>query len=127
MSTGVPTPGRPRTGDGNRITIRRNSRPDSIPHECEQSLKRLGVDVIDLYQVHWPDTTTPVEDTMAALVKLREQGKIRAIGVSNYDADLDQASRGRRVLLPACSPLIAWSSARSRRRSCRSAGRRGLA
>ncbi|MBV8607612.1 MAG: aldo/keto reductase, partial [Singulisphaera sp.] len=53
---------------------------------CEQSLKRLGVDVIDLYQVHWPDTTTPVEDTMAALVKLQEQGKIKAIGVSNYDA-----------------------------------------
>lgn len=71
---------------GNKITIRRNSRPDSIRFECEQSLRRLGVDVIDLYQVHWPDTTTPVEDTMAALVKLQEQGKIRAIGVSNYDA-----------------------------------------
>ena len=76
---------------GHDVTIRRNSRPESIPIECERSLKRLGVDVIDLYQVHWPDTTTPVEDTMAALVKLKEQGKIRAIGVSNYDADLDQA------------------------------------
>ncbi len=54
-------------------------------YECEQSLKRLEVDVIDLYQVHWPDTSTPVEDTMAALVKLRDQGKIRSIGVSNYD------------------------------------------
>ncbi len=72
--------------DGPKITIRRNSRPDSIPIECERSLKRLGIDVIDLYQVHWPDTTTPVEDTMAALLKLQEQGKIRAIGVSNYDA-----------------------------------------
>ncbi|WP_435006573.1 aldo/keto reductase [Tundrisphaera lichenicola] len=72
--------------EGNTITIRRNSRPDSIPVECERSLKRMGVDVIDLYQVHWPDTTTPVEETMAALVKLQEQGKIRAIGVSNYDA-----------------------------------------
>ena len=71
---------------GHDITIRRNSRPDTIPIECERSLKRLGVDVIDLYQVHWPDTTTPVEDTMAALVKLKDQGKIRAIGVSNYDA-----------------------------------------
>ncbi len=70
---------------GQKITIRRNSRPDSIPFECEQSLKRLGVDVIDLYQVHWPDTTTPVEDTMAAMLRLQEQGKIRAIGVSNYD------------------------------------------
>ena len=71
---------------GEKVMIRRNSRPDSIPIECERSLKRLGVDVIDLYQVHWPDTTTPVEDTMAALLKLQEQGKIRAIGVSNYDA-----------------------------------------
>ena len=72
---------------GNPITIRRNARPESIAHECEQSLKRLGIDAIDLYQVHWPDTSTPVEDTMAALVKLRDQGKIRAIGVSNYDPD----------------------------------------
>lgn len=71
---------------GNKITIRRNSGPASIPAECERSLKRLGVDAIDLYQVHWPDTTTPVEETMAALLKLQEQGKIRAIGVSNYDA-----------------------------------------
>jgi aryl-alcohol dehydrogenase-like predicted oxidoreductase len=71
---------------GRDVTIRRNSSPKTIPIECERSLKRLGVDVIDLYQVHWPDTTTPVEDTMAALVKLKDQGKIRAIGVSNYDA-----------------------------------------
>ena len=71
---------------GNDILIRRNSSPQTIPIECERSLKRLGVDVIDLYQIHWPDTTTPVEDTMAALVKLKDQGKIRAIGVSNYDA-----------------------------------------
>ena len=72
--------------DGRDILIRRNSSPATIPIECERSLKRLGVDVIDLYQMHWPDTTTPVEDTMAALVKLQDQGKIRAIGVSNYDA-----------------------------------------
>jgi aryl-alcohol dehydrogenase-like predicted oxidoreductase len=71
---------------GDPIVIYRNSKPASVAYECEQSLKRLGVDVIDLYQVHWPDTTTPVEDTMAALMKLQEQGKIRAIGVSNYDA-----------------------------------------
>ena len=71
---------------GEKVTIYRNSKPESIAVECERSLKRLGVDVIDLYQVHWPDTTTPVEESMAALVKLQEQGKIRAIGVSNYDA-----------------------------------------
>ena len=70
---------------GRDIIIRRNSKPDSIAYECEQSLKRLGVDVIDLYQIHWPDTTTSVEDSMHAMLKLKEQGKIRAIGVSNYD------------------------------------------
>ena len=92
---GAPTPGPRRTAHGNDVVIRRNSRPESIAFECEQSLKRLGIDVIDLYQIHWPDTTTPVEDTMAALVKLKDQGKIRAIGVSNYDVDLDEEGRRR--------------------------------
>ncbi len=73
--------------DGLDIVIRKNSKPDSIAYECEQSLKRLGVDVIDVYQVHWPDASTPIEDTMHALVRLKEQGKIRAIGVSNYDVN----------------------------------------
>jgi methylglyoxal reductase len=72
---------------GHDIVIRNNSRPESIAFECEQSLRRLGVDVIDLYQVHRPDPSTPVEDTMHALVRLKEQGKIRAIGVSNYDVE----------------------------------------
>ena len=70
---------------GRDVIIRKNARPDSIVYECEQSLRRLRTDVIDLYQIHWPDVSTPVEDSMRAMVKLREQGKIRAIGVSNYD------------------------------------------
>jgi aryl-alcohol dehydrogenase-like predicted oxidoreductase len=72
--------------DGRDVIIRKNSRPASIVYECEQSLKRLQTDYIDLYQIHWPDVSTPVEDSMRAMVKLKEQGKIRAIGVSNYDA-----------------------------------------
>jgi aryl-alcohol dehydrogenase-like predicted oxidoreductase len=72
---------------GNPVTIRRNAKPASIAYECELSLKRLGIDVIDLYQIHWPDKTTAVEDSMAAMVKLKDQGKIRAIGVSNYDRE----------------------------------------
>jgi aryl-alcohol dehydrogenase-like predicted oxidoreductase len=72
---------------GRDVIIRKNARPASIMYECEQSLKRLQTDVIDLYQIHWPDTSTPVEDSMAAMVKLKEQGKIRAIGVSNYDVE----------------------------------------
>jgi aryl-alcohol dehydrogenase-like predicted oxidoreductase len=72
--------------DGNDVIIRKNSRPDSIAYECEQSLKRLGTDYIDLYQIHWPDASTPLEESMRAMAKLKEQGKVRAIGVSNYDA-----------------------------------------
>lgn len=70
--------------DGTQRPLHRILKPDSIVEECERSLRRLGVDLIDLYQCHWPDYTTPVADTMGALVRLREQGKIRCIGVSNY-------------------------------------------
>ena len=52
--------------------------------EVAKALEELGVDVIDLYQCHWPDPTTPLDDTMAALLSLQEAGKIRAIGVSNF-------------------------------------------
>jgi aryl-alcohol dehydrogenase-like predicted oxidoreductase len=72
---------------GKSITIRKNSKPASIVKECEQSLKRLGIDVIDLYQIHWPDSTTPLEDSWKEMVKLKEQGKVRAIGVSNYNLE----------------------------------------
>jgi aryl-alcohol dehydrogenase-like predicted oxidoreductase len=62
----------------------RDSRPARIREEIEASLRRLGVDVIDLYQVHWPDLETPIADTAEALEALRQEGKIRAIGVSNF-------------------------------------------
>lgn len=73
--------------EGRDVVILKNAKPASIAYECEQSLNRLGVDVIDLYQIHWPDKSTSVEDSMAAMVKLKDQGKIRAIGVSNYDLE----------------------------------------
>ncbi len=57
--------------------------PKSIRLEIELSLRRLQTDYIDLYQTHWQDSTTPIEDTMAELTELKEEGKIRAIGVSN--------------------------------------------
>jgi aryl-alcohol dehydrogenase-like predicted oxidoreductase len=57
--------------------------PESIRREVEASLSRLGTDVIDLYQTHWQETTTAIEDTMAELLRLKDQGKIRAIGASN--------------------------------------------
>jgi len=73
---------------GEPVTIYRNLRPDSIKYECEQSLRRLGVDVIDLYQCHWPDPTSNFDDAMSALLELQQQGKIRAIGVSNFTSDM---------------------------------------
>jgi aryl-alcohol dehydrogenase-like predicted oxidoreductase len=50
-------------------------------------LKRLGVETIDLYQCHWPDSTTPIEESMEALLELQTEGKVRAIGVSNFSAE----------------------------------------
>ena len=55
----------------------------SIRHEVEESLRRLGTDRIDLYQTHWQDPTTPIDETMGVLMDLKREGKIRAIGVSN--------------------------------------------
>jgi aryl-alcohol dehydrogenase-like predicted oxidoreductase len=69
---------------------------ESIITECEDSLKRLSTDYIDLYQVHWPDETTPIEEAMEAFRVLMEQGKIRAAGVSNYS--VDQMNRASSVV-----------------------------
>jgi methylglyoxal reductase len=73
------------TPDGTPVTAYKNVTAKSILWECEQSLKRLETDYIDLYQVHWPSQTAPAEETMGALNKLKEQGKIREFGVSNYN------------------------------------------
>ncbi len=79
--------------DGETLRVHRNLRPWSVQHEVEQSLKRLATDHIDLIQIHWPDPQTPIEETLSMLVHLREQGKVREIGVSNFAPRLlDQAS-----------------------------------
>ncbi|MCS7145763.1 MAG: aldo/keto reductase [Nitrososphaerota archaeon] len=57
---------------------------DGVLKACERSLRRLGVDVIDLYQVHWPNPVIPLSSTMRAMERLVELGKVRAIGVSNF-------------------------------------------
>jgi aryl-alcohol dehydrogenase-like predicted oxidoreductase len=73
--------------NGRDITIYRYAGKESIMEECENSLRRLGTDYIDLYQLHWPDSTTPIEETMEALSRLIQQGKIRYAGVCNYNAE----------------------------------------
>lgn len=72
---------------------RRNSTPQRIRQEIEDSLRRLRTDRIDLYQVHWPDPLVPIEETAAELEKLRREGKILAIGVSNYSPEQMDAFR----------------------------------
>jgi aryl-alcohol dehydrogenase-like predicted oxidoreductase len=72
---------------GKDIDIYKYSGKESVIKECEDSLKRLGTDYIDLYQIHWHDVTTPIEETMEAVLKLKEQGKIRQAGVCNYNAE----------------------------------------
>jgi aryl-alcohol dehydrogenase-like predicted oxidoreductase len=68
----------------------RNSRPARIVEEAEDSLRRLRTDVIDLYQLHWPDPTVPLDDTAEAMARLYRAGKINAIGVSNFSpAEMD--------------------------------------
>lgn len=57
-----------------------------VMQECEDSLRRLKTDYIDLYQIHWPDNTTPISETFEAVQRLMEQGKVRAAGVCNYNA-----------------------------------------
>ena len=64
---------------------RRNASAARIRTEIEDSLRRLRTDYIDLYQVHWPDASVPAEETAGELEKLRREGKILSIGVSNYD------------------------------------------
>ena len=67
-------------------------KPDAIKESVEASLRRLQTDYIDLYLSHWPDADTPHEESLGAYAKLLEQGKIRSVGCSNYDAAQLQAS-----------------------------------
>ncbi|MBF0479772.1 MAG: aldo/keto reductase [Candidatus Omnitrophica bacterium] len=73
---------------GRGADIKHNLSKKSILTEVETSLKRLQTDYIDIYQCHWPDSNTPIEETMSTLLKLKEQGKVRFIGVSNFTSTL---------------------------------------
>jgi aryl-alcohol dehydrogenase-like predicted oxidoreductase len=68
--------------------IKRDISPDSVIESLEGSLRRLRIESIPLYQIHWPDGTTPISSTMEALVQCQEAGKIRFIGCCNFAAEL---------------------------------------
>ena len=71
--------------DGGDNSVRHNLKRDSLLREIEASLTRLRVDVIDVYQVHWPDPDEDVEEAWSTFAEIKEQGLVRHIGVSNFD------------------------------------------
>lgn len=88
-----------KNNDGAAIDIYKYAGKESVIYECEQSLKRLGTDYIDLYQIHWPDSTTPISETFEAVSRLIEQGKVRYAGVCNYDvAQLKEADQTLEII-----------------------------
>ncbi|WP_423735078.1 aldo/keto reductase [Chitinophaga caseinilytica] len=82
--------------NGKTIPIYKYASKANVIKEVEESLKRLDTDYLDLLQIHWPDSSTPIAETMEALETLLQQGKIRAAGVSNYN--LDQVKEARNSL-----------------------------
>ena len=96
------------TKDNNskEIDIYAYSSKERVMADCDRSLKRLGTDYIDLYQIHWPDATTPVSETMEALEILINRGKIRAGAVSNYSRNLMAEAS---ITLPIASNQISYS------------------
>lgn len=72
-------------GTGNAVI---NNDPENIRKECEESLKRLNTDYIDLYQIHWPDEKVDVESSWEMMAKLKDEGKVKYIGVCNFDVEL---------------------------------------
>jgi aryl-alcohol dehydrogenase-like predicted oxidoreductase len=81
-----------RAWDANRQIVKSLKR-DSIRSECEASLLRLGVDQIDLYQIHWPEPIEDIEEGWGTLVDLQREGKVRWIGLSNFNASQMEAVR----------------------------------
>jgi aryl-alcohol dehydrogenase-like predicted oxidoreductase len=74
----------------NQQRITNNLTPGNLYQEIDDSLRRLNTDYVDIYQIHWPDPNTPIAETMEALERIKESGKIRHIGASNFSLDLMQ-------------------------------------
>jgi len=80
--------------EGESIPVYKYASKTNIVKEVEESLKRLQTDYIDLLQIHWPDETTPIAETMEGIELLISQGKVRSAGVCNYDLDQLKEAKG---------------------------------
>lgn len=87
----------------NQQRVFRDARASRLTVEVEDSLRRLGIDCIDIYQVHWPDPRVPIDETAEAMARLLKQGKVRALGVSNFSTEQMEAFR-RVAPLHTCQP-----------------------
>lgn len=77
----------------------KSCKPEKIRKQLEESLKRTGLDYFDLYQIHWPDAETPFEETFGELQKMKEEGKIREIGVSNFSIEqLEEGGKYEKIV-----------------------------
>ena len=90
--------------DGTPVTVYHNLKCDAILEEIDRSLERLGVDCVDLYQCHWPDPSTPLEETAEALNRILDEGKARAVGVSNFTPEMIEEIR-QYVPIASVQPL----------------------
>ncbi len=96
-------------GQGGERVVRKDSRPEAVRKDVEDSLRRLGVEVLDLVQVHQPDPHTPIAETMGALLELQREGKLRAIGVSNYSAGQMRQAQTALGQVPLASNQVHYS------------------
>ena len=104
-----------------------NVKYDQVIDAANQSLARLGLDCIDLYQVHWQDPSVPIKETMSAMEALVNEGKVKYIGVSNYTADQMKEAQDVLKSNPLVSNQVLYNLAdrRSRTRCCPIARRTG--
>ncbi len=98
-----------------------NGRPEYVAQACDASLGRLGVDVIDLYYLHRVDRETPIEDTVGAMARLVEQGKVRCLGLSEAAPATLRRACAVHSIAALQSEYSLWSAAMPRPRFCRPA------
>lgn len=86
-----------------------NAKPDYVPVACEASLKRLGIDVVDLYYLHRVDPEVPIEDTVGAMARLVEQGKVRFLGLSEAKPDIIRRAHAVHPISAVESEYSLWT------------------